>query len=781
MHAAARDVRPDPNNYYIEDIGRYTDHTTKFANAGDHVGTTKKAHVKMIPKGTILYTYLKIDKCRNTLGGTFDCTIITDDQKKNYYFANYLSAFLCDSVTYNHTNNKFSLCLSKNNSYYKYFYSVPCISKGVQGLGNSYNICIPCIASRDLFIAVAKTSDSNNHPDPSLHDDEITHNNKGTYNMPNVYSYNDPNRFVKCADIGNSCRNGTDSGVCLSQTYMDERKIDGITSIDQLDILYKDNDPNYVRYSMYTNIRDWISQANALTDPILRKKHEILFNMIVPCLEADRPEADDPDRTYIQWPEYTMPPLGFQQRNIQPSPTDPNVGRLLLGHTRDNNKMTYEFNSLNNLITFINNYLLPYNVVLPLGILGSDFNYVSNDLDNLRNDVIRVNTNSALEMNTQVYNFLEQFNINYNSAKNIYVIDDIRYLNLNNANLDIHFINYNTGNIVLKTALENAKNSVSNNILRNIHGLYYISLFSKLLNPLEDLDYVKKQSDKIINTFITQHYTTFLNLNNQFSIPNPDNNFHRVHLILNIDIPYPNSKINIYYSDCVGNFGSFVQSAFYQPFCNENTTPNFKYESFVEKLKNIFNNLTLGLIYFRPSIMNILSKSHSEMTKSIYPIGIITNPNTVPMFPPTGILNNPMNYPIVGGGLKPHQPTLPVPLPLIDNNIPLFRNSKIQNSSENNNISKQIKQIKQIKQSKTQKLKTKQSKSKTQKNTSAKAHPIMEPLTEESFAIVKSMLVEDNPIATFINSISVKPDAKYAIPQMSFKLTPLPKPKQNSK
>jgi len=580
---------------------------------------------------------------------------------------------------------------------------------------------------------------------------------------------------------------------------------------------------------MYVQVRAWLESTNRNPDPNLKKQNAILFNMIIPCLEADR---SDPVlgnyETLIQWPEIVLSVFGHKQNNVIPDPTDANVARLIFDSNKDKDNITTNYifdspdkiGSLDKIIEFINTYILPDAVVLPLGSFGADFNIVSTEIANQPENIHRSNlTGDAFEMHTQAYKFLEQLNINYNFAKNLYYLNDTRYLNLKQYNIDLNLVEYDSGNNNINTSIINSKNFLNMINMININNYSFsINLFTKAANPLEQIDTILKQSEKIVNTFVRQHYISFLNLNNRFSIANPDNNFHRVHNDFKIDnIPYENSKINIYYCECTGIHGTLLQSPFYQPFCNIDGAIDYKYETFVTNLKRLFDTLSGDLNNFK-HINNILSKSHTQMTKSIYPIGYLTNNPTVPPFENRGPLFTtehmairrdqglplaPVAGPILQRGIllqehaQPGPPGPPgPPAPIVGGRVSLKTNlttdklhqiDKLGKSGKQKlNIGKfsdelstlypsinprQSNQILKLRQKtlKQQKLTNKHNKQ-TQKR-SLKVRPIMDPLSKESFEIVQEMLIGNNPIAKFINHISVKPDPRRTLPSPSYKFT----------
>jgi hypothetical protein len=473
--------RKESNDYYlIEDLYKYIDKTKndKVNHINSEINT--QTDIKMIPKGTLLYTYISYKKTEQIPA---DKLLIQD----------YLRTMF--NITYDKIRNVWEICLSSKDNSYKYYYAAPLVSHGVAGYGYSYNMCIPSITNRDLYFSYLKSSRHSNQDQSSLHRNPLKwldYTNSSKTKIESDYYERCDNDKTKTNAL--QCgREGNDYDVCLSNKNRKNRQIDGIIAIASSDSqaqLESTAIPNEFRLnpaSMSISLQEIKNnlEKNNYTDKDKKYINDLIVSTI-PIIEADRrihtvinkqlkKSKTRNNITSIGCSEYTIPAFGWladklitEIKNEEAENEKETQKYIKENQTYKNNNVNYKtsiFKDLNNstikkknkitdyitnkefnkfrgysiyqykltiddneLNDFINKYLDKYIAIKPIGLITENFGF-----DCIKNKPIvfpgrerQIVTmyDNIIYLNINVKKYLDTLDMSYNTNKQLYHLND---------------------------------------------------------------------------------------------------------------------------------------------------------------------------------------------------------------------------------------------------------------------------------------------------------------------------------------------------------------------
>ena len=138
------------NDMYVEKIKIHDTDSDSDSDSDKEVEIDEPIILKMIPKGTLLFTYINPTFSDNIIPGTSNQSFAM-----NTLLAKFLSAFYLDGCAYDYHINKMKMCMSNNNTRLKYFYGYPAYAN-IMDFGHD-SVCLSFRTKRDIYVASLKT------------------------------------------------------------------------------------------------------------------------------------------------------------------------------------------------------------------------------------------------------------------------------------------------------------------------------------------------------------------------------------------------------------------------------------------------------------------------------------------------------------------------------------------------------------------------------------------------------------------------------------------------
>jgi hypothetical protein len=499
---------------YNREAFTYYQHDKDYTDS-DQNNYTKSIVSNVIPKNTVLYTYLNIE-----FNAEWNAWADTPELKQKLV----LQYILRNSfeITYNHEDNKWKICISNNVNSYKYYYKCPMAAFGVYHRGKKFNTCIPCVSIRDVNIAYFKSVVPNTSNKTNLHDKKINHriNNIkkkiiGENGTISYGDYLDPDRVITCLDkktnLNLFCKKPGEYDVCITNQFKQENHIDGISSIAGLDslcefknktedteMIIKETEMFTVHKEIITKINDYLKSGD--DNKITMAKNALkIYDQAFCNVEADRryDESTMTNLIYMGWSEICNPEFGFKHLEIIEIIREKKKNGILnddisiddhilnddisIDDQFKNKKITVTIPD-DKLFEFIQNNLSEHIPFIPIALVTSDGYYgISTDnyygIFNLPIETPDLDyTDNAIRIaHNLIVNFNREFNIVYDFVKNLQLIKpsnfkDIKYdISLQTLNKDV--IQQNPSIYEYSMSIEDSK-LTENNLFQKLVNMY---------------------------------------------------------------------------------------------------------------------------------------------------------------------------------------------------------------------------------------------------------------------------------------------------------------------
>jgi hypothetical protein len=465
------------NDYYKLTYEKYTDDTETSIIS------------KMFPKNTILYTYLNIDF--NQFGWA------TTDELKRKVVMQYLfrNAF---NITYNHETNSWKICISDFANSYKYYYTAPMSSFGVNPHGKTFNICMPCVLAKDMKFAYLKSCVPDNFNDKSLIDEKTFHRlqnvfekrreiSKNTHKSEYVYKgYKNVARLTKCYDKklfdkNFGCRRPNEYDVCLTNDFKRTYNLDGTIALAGLDSLgiYKNDELKFTgMFHAHRLILQQIDNhlksgdSNLINKATSAKK---IYTQSFTTLEADKRHEKGrgvdlllgyPEMAHSEFGHYHLQIIDDLLKQFEQVPDKDKQFKFSIANNTPGSRTMEIIVSDEYLIEFIQNYIINLIPIVPLSIISS--NNIVNLVNQTYNTAVKITKQNfklnAIDISHNLLTWQNTYPIYYNFISNLQyintqVVRDINYnvnMTLFDENKTINHIPFDYSSIKLND-IENGK------------------------------------------------------------------------------------------------------------------------------------------------------------------------------------------------------------------------------------------------------------------------------------------------------------------------------------
>jgi len=417
--------------------------------------------IKTIPRGTYMFSYMNVP--------FQDADDWTPHQKQCHYIQYLLSQYINKTVRYNRDQNLFYICFSQEKPNGTFYYPCPGASFGVGGFGNTYNLAITSLTTRNTRIAYLKAgTDHDSHPDRiASRRANIAGDDSRIRQCNNIYSpcidYGLPPPREPAARPG---RNGTGPAYdpCLVGEYSRKARVDGWTSIAKIDSIgyFNMNEHELRQDAGDGSMRDSLLEQNVLStaefaqaDPYRRRMGflNMLGQDLIPLMVEATAHPELEERIIAGVPEYVIHGSGwrsffsrarnpagdhFQYGGIYPTAVQPgqgvpltdSYGASVFSIRRDGaNRLSTTYAIRPEYLTrFVEEYLTPYLLVRPRLFsthIGGIGNMIQEAPLNLQPGIAHPEPNNEIryQINRRIYRHLVDRTLIYDSLKNVLLRD----------------------------------------------------------------------------------------------------------------------------------------------------------------------------------------------------------------------------------------------------------------------------------------------------------------------------------------------------------------------